>query len=142
MDIEERYQIDEDRLQELSTDDIFIGQRAARELQTRTNVNDEVRSYEVSLWTLQDEFITVLKWSDAQQKNRIQEPKIELDVDGTQKFTFKVPMYIRDHDLTTSIVTYKENPLWYDIKNNHVWLQGLRKVKVIFNKGEQNPPVS
>jgi len=31
----------------------------------------EVRSYEVSLWTLQDEFITVLKWSNVEQKGRI-----------------------------------------------------------------------
>jgi hypothetical protein len=40
----------------------------------RTNLKREVRSYEVSLWTLQDEFITVLKWSDAEQRGRIENP--------------------------------------------------------------------
>ncbi len=55
----------------------------------------EIRSYEVSLWTLQDSFITVLKWSDVEQPGRIQEPKMKLNIDGTESFTFSIPMYIR-----------------------------------------------
>jgi hypothetical protein len=35
-------------------------------------ITEEIRSYEVSLWTLQDDFITVLKWSDVEQKGRIE----------------------------------------------------------------------
>jgi len=55
----------------------------------------EIRSYEVSLWTLQDSFITVLKWSDVEQKGRIENPKMTLNIDGTEKFTFSIPMYYR-----------------------------------------------
>ena len=58
-------------------------------------ITEEIRSYEVSLWTLQDEFITVLKWSDVEQKGRIEEPTMTLNIDGTQNFEFSVPMYIR-----------------------------------------------
>ena len=53
----------------------------------------EVRSYEVSVWTLQDEFLTMLKWSDAEHKGRIQYPKMTLSVDGTQELSFSIPMY-------------------------------------------------
>jgi len=43
----------------------------------------EIRSYEVSLWSLQDEFMTVLKWSDVEQRGRIEHPKMTLNIDGT-----------------------------------------------------------
>jgi len=43
----------------------------------------EIRSYEASLWTLQDDFLTVLKWSDVEQKGRIEHPKMTLNIDGT-----------------------------------------------------------
>ena len=87
----------------------------------------EVRSYEVSLWTLQDEFITVLKWSDVEQKGRIQNPKMTLNVDGTEKFTFSIPMYYK---LNGKLI---ENPNWYNTQNGNL-IRGLRKIKVIFNK--------
>ena len=86
----------------------------------------EIRSYEVSLWTLQDEFITVLKWSDVEQKGRIEEPIMTLNIDGTEEFTCKIPMYIR----------YKgeliENPNWY--AKDEFMIVNLRKMKVILNK--------
>jgi len=44
----------------------------------------EIRSYEVSVWTLQDSFITVLKWSDVEQQGRIENPKMKLNIDGTE----------------------------------------------------------
>ena len=87
----------------------------------------EVRSYEVSLWTLQDEFITVLKWSDVEQKGRIENPKMTLNIDGTEKFTFSIPMY---YNVNGELV---ENPNWYSTRNGNI-IKGLRKVKVIFNK--------
>ena len=96
----------------------------------------EVRSYEVSLWTLQDQFMTVLKWSDVEQKGRIEEPKMTLDVDGTQNFTFKIPMYINKWDENAnyaSRLTKVENPIWYNTQNGNL-IEGMRKVKVIFNK--------
>lgn len=101
----------------------------------------EVRSYEVSLWTLQDDFLTVLKWSDAGQKGQIQNPELILNVDGTEKLSFSIPMYIRTMDYVKNQSTgeleykqvYKENPSWYTVENGMLIL-GLRKLKVIFNK--------
>ena len=90
----------------------------------------EIRSYEVSLWTLQDEFITVLKWSDVEQKGRIESPKLTLNVDGTQKFTFSIPMWYNINGVI------QDNPNWYTVEQGQL-IMGLRKVKVIFNKGEE-----
>ena len=90
----------------------------------------EIRSYEVSLWTLQDEFITVLKWSDVEQKGRIESPKLTLNVDGTQKFTFSIPMWYNIGGVI------QDNPNWYTVEQGQL-IMGLRKVKVIFNKGEE-----
>lgn len=87
----------------------------------------EVRSYEVSLWTLQDEFITVLKWSDVEQKGRIEHPIMTINIDGTEKLTFSIPMYYREKGELV------ENPNWYNTRNGNI-IKGLRKVKVIFNK--------
>ena len=88
----------------------------------------EIRSYEVSLWTLQDEFITVLKWSDVEQRGRIENGKMTLNIDGTQKLTFSIPMY---YQLNGKLI---ENPSWHNAQGQ--LLKGLRKIKVIFNKGE------
>lgn len=95
---------------------------------------EEIRSYEVSLWTLQDTFITVLKWSDVEQVGRIQDPKMTLSTDGTQNFEFSIPMYIyQDGELI-------ENPNWYTIHDGNL-LAATRKVKVIFNKGTSDEAV-
>ena len=67
----------------------------------------EVRSYEVSIWTLQDEFITVLKWSNLENKGRIQNPKMTLADDGTQELKFSIPMYCYDPNINQLI----ENPI-------------------------------
>ena len=101
----------------------------------------EIRSYEVSLWTLQDEFITVLKWSDVEQKGRIESPKMVLNIDGTEKFTFNIPMYYRiyndlglDNNTKNQVGELVENPNWYLVESDEYLIQGLRKIKVIFNK--------
>ena len=87
----------------------------------------EIRSYEVSLWTLQDSFITVLKWSDVEQKGRIEHPKMVLKTDGTQNFSFSVPMfYYKDGKKV-------ENANWYSVRNGNNFTS-MRKIKVIFNK--------
>ena len=93
----------------------------------------EIRSYEVSLWTLQDEFITVLKWSDAEHIGRIEKPIMTLNVDGTQTFECTIPMYIRYNGELI------ENPNWH-LKNEFTILN-LRKMKVIFNKWTDNEAV-
>lgn len=92
-------------------------------------ITEEIRSYEVSIWTLQDEFLTVLKWSDAENKGTIENPKMVLNIDGTQTFDFSIPMY---YYYQGKLI---DNPGWYNTLNGNL-LEGLRKIKVIFNKEE------
>ena len=89
---------------------------------------ENVRSYEVSVWTLQDSFITVLKPSNLEHKGQIQNPVMELKDDGDNKLKLQIPMYIRDF-------SHKEveNPIWYNLRNGTI-IANLRKIKVIFNK--------
>lgn len=101
-------------------------------------ITKELRSYEVSLWTLQDEFITVLKWSDVEQDGRIEKPEMKLGTDGMQSLSFSIPMYLYKevYDDEHAHVLYmerKENPIWYNTRNGNL-MQGLRKIKVILNK--------
>jgi len=51
-------------------------------------------NYEISIWTLQDSFVTVLKPSDLECNGWIQDDSIELNVDGTQNLSFSIPMYL------------------------------------------------
>ena len=88
-----------------------------------------IRPYEISVWTLQDSFLTTLKIPELRTRGHIEEPQMRLKTDGTEEIEFKVPMYYRDKGETI------ENPLWYDIKHG-LLLVGLRKLKVIFNKGK------
>ena len=87
----------------------------------------EVRSYEVSIWTLQDEFITVLKWSNLEHKGKIQNPKLIIADDGTEEFTFSIPHYYDDNGIII------ENPCWQHTVNGNLMVN-MRKIKVIFNK--------
>ena len=97
-------------------------------------ITEEIRSYEVSLWTLQDEFITVLKWSDVEQEGRIQEPKMTLRIDGTENCSFSIPMYLHYWvEAPKAHLEKKENPIWYNTRNGNL-IAGMRKAKVIFNK--------
>ena len=131
-----------------------------QEYYDRGILKKEVRSYEVSLWTLQDEFLTVLKWSDVEQKGRIQNPEMTLNVDGTQNFTFEIPMYINsymltdnfsDEPITSDINLRRENPNWYNRETLRAHESGknlggnlitsMRKIKVIFNKQTKDEQV-
>lgn len=85
------------------------------------------RQYEVSVWSLNDEFITVLSNSNNRNKGSIQNPVMNLNVDGTQEFTFSIPMYYNVNG-----VKYK-NPTW-DIIKNEESIVNTRKIKVILNK--------
>ena len=86
-----------------------------------------IRDYEVSIWTLQDSFITVLKPFGIELKGQIQDPDFKLVDDGTQEFTFKLPMY---YSLNGERI---ENPLWCNTING-VIVASMRKVKLIFKK--------
>ena len=90
--------------------------------------NKNNRSYEISIWTLQDSFITILKAFNLEHKGQIMEPNMVLKDDGDNRFSFKIPMYIRNNQNQ-----FIENPLWYDTINGNI-LVDLRKIKVIFNK--------
>ena len=103
----------------------------------------EFRNYEMSVWTLQDNYITTLKsgdplfvfnsaapaayWSQARARGQIQNGQMELDIDGTQKLSFDIPMYIYIDGQKV------ENPNWYNTRNGNT-LTSMRKIKVIFNK--------
>lgn len=85
------------------------------------------RTYEVSIWTLQDDFITVLKPSDVEHKGLIQDQPLKIKTDGTLEFSFKLPMYLfKGRQLV-------ENPLWYHTQNGNL-IANMRKIKVILNK--------
>ena len=103
------------------------------------DLKKEIRSYEVSLWTLQDEFLTVLKWSDIEQQGRIENPILKINVDGTQSFSCSIPMYYRVYNNPDDTNNGKlvENPNWYSVKSGQL-IMGLRKLKIIFNKGSED----
>ena len=65
-----------------------------------------IRNYEISVWTLQDDFITVLKHSLLENKGQIQNGEMTLNVDGTQELSFSIPLY---YSIDGVLV---ENPLW------------------------------
>ena len=102
---------------------------------------NKIRSYEVSIWTLQDSFITVLKHAHLENKGQIQDPKLVLDVDGTQEFSFSIPMYLMPEideynaplKTTRTILDKVENPIWYNTLNGNLMVS-MRKIKVILNK--------
>ena len=97
-------------------------------------ITEELRSYEVSLWTLQDEFITVLKWSNVEQDGRIKNPQMKLNVDGTQTLSFDIPMYLYyQEDSSNPGLVKRENPIWYNARNKNL-INSMHKIKVIFNK--------
>lgn len=101
------------------------------------------RNYEVSVWTLQDNYITTLKsgdpilvasgsaaaWPQARMQGQIQNGQMELNIDGTQTLSFDIPMYLYINGEKV------ENPNWYDAINENI-LTSMRKIKVIFNKWE------
>lgn len=90
-------------------------------------VQEEVRNYEISVWTLQDDFITVLKAANIQRKGQTQDGELKLNVDGTQELSFSIPMYIYEG------INRIENPTWYDYKHG-ILIANMRKIKVILNK--------
>lgn len=92
------------------------------------------RDYEIQLWTLQDEFLTVLKPYGVENKYFINQPEMKLNIDGTQEFTGEIPMYIyRDTERV-------ENPIWYNVEQGII-ITDLSKIKIIFCKHEEDEKV-
>ena len=100
-------------------------------------ITESQRNYEVSIWTLQDSFITVLKPTNLEFKGQIQDPDMVLKDDGTLNFSFSIPMYIRSFPIPYNEQASKgelvENPIWYNTRNG-VIAASMRKLKVIFDK--------
>lgn len=92
-------------------------------------VKNDIRPYEMSLWTLQDSFITVLKPFGFSSRGQIETPKCRIKNDGTQELSFSIPMYYRKNGELI------ENPIWYNVINGSL-IVNLRKLKLIFNKGD------
>lgn len=87
----------------------------------------ETFTYEVQLWTLQDNYITTLKWATISSKGEIQTPSIKLVDDGTREFSFSIPKFYY-------LDGYKVlNPLWHQIEQLPIEAN-MHKLKVIFNK--------
>ena len=86
-----------------------------------------IRDYEVSVWTLQDSFITILKPFGTRMKGELKDPKLKIIDDGTVEFSFNIPLYywIDGEKI--------ENPLWINTINGTI-MASMRKIKVIFDK--------
>ena len=93
-----------------------------------------LRRYEASVWSLQDDFITVLKAAGVDNKGQIQEPNMSLNVDGTQELSFKIPMYLNINGIK------QENPGWYNYTNG-ILIANMRKIKIILNKGTNSEEI-
>ena len=86
----------------------------------------DLRNFEISVWTLQDEFITVIEDSNNKLRGKTQDATITLNVDGTQELTFSIPMYISKNGQLI------ENLAWR--RAQETILVNTRKIKVILNK--------
>ena len=56
-----------------------------------------------------------------------------LNNDSIDTLDFKIPMYLQVWDSATEQMQKVENPIWYNTTNGNL-IEGLRKIKVIFNK--------
>ena len=93
-----------------------------------------IRSYEISIWTLRDRFISILKWANMDQKGQVQDPEIILRDDGTQELSFTIPQYYQqDFDRIP-------NPLWIHLDQQPL-IANMHKLKVIFNKNTEDEAI-
>ena len=91
-------------------------------------IKEDIRPYELSLWTLQDSFITVLKPIGISHYGQIEAPRCRIKNDGIQELNFVIPMFYYEGGKRV------ENPIWYNVINGSL-IVNLRKLKLIFNKG-------
>ena len=92
-----------------------------------------LRPYEISLWTYNDNFITILTSSDSSSFGETYENTWEDNINGEGKLTFTIPIIYRS-PLTGEVVT---NEKWYDELKKEKLLANEKKVKLIFNKLEK-----
>lgn len=96
-----------------------------------------IRNYEISVWTLQDTFISVLKYANLENKGQIQDGKAKFCVDGTQELSFTIPMYLHSNEVNprwwNTSKDLLTNPIWENVINGNI-IADLRKIKLIINK--------
>ena len=91
-----------------------------------------LRDYEVSIWTLQDSFISVLKPSGSNIKGQLETGSLNIKDDGTLDFNFKIPIKYRNE---SGVLI--DNPLWSNVINGNI-VANMRKIKLIFNRDNTN----
>lgn len=94
----------------------------------------QIRSYEISIWTLQDRFLSVLKWATMNQRGQLQDPEMTLRDDGTQELSFTIPKYYWEGDNRIP------NPMWLHMQDQPLEAN-MHKLKVIFNKNTEDEDV-
>ena len=91
------------------------------------NKSREIRSYEITIWTLQDRFVSVLKQFNMDCKGQIQDPEVVIGNGEIGKLTFSIPkMYWLQGQKY-------ENPLWHQL-DNYPLEANMHKLKVVYNK--------
>ena len=88
------------------------------------------KRYEISLWTFNDKFVSVLASSDVPHKGNAYLPKRYSGLNGESKLSFTLPLKYYDADLGEWVTNEK----WYDELKNSNSLANGRKVKLIFDK--------
>ena len=94
----------------------------------------QLRNFEISIWTLQDDFITTIESAWIKTKGKTQNASMTLNIDGTQQLNFSIPMYYYKNGIKSS------NPAWITFSNNKILLN-TRKIKVILNKQTENEEI-
>ena len=93
------------------------------------------RPYEISLWSHNDRFLSILTSSDAPSLGSAYDPHWYDGINGEKKLTFTIP--IKYFDPQTN--EFVNNEKWYnELKQSHT-LANEKKVKLIFDKLKTDP---
>ena len=91
-------------------------------------------TYEISLWTHDDKFISILAQSSKYYAREAFNPIFKINTNGEINLSFTIPIIIFNKETNT----WEDNTLWYNtLKNNHS-LSNEQKVKLIFDKNKKN----
>lgn len=91
-------------------------------------------TYEISLWTHNDIFLSVLAQSGDLYRNGAYNPVLKMSTNGEVKLTFTIPVVIYNKETGQ----LEDNSLWYNQLRNDNSLANEKRVKCIFNKGQQD----
>ena len=86
------------------------------------------RPYEISLWTYNDRFLSVLVASDAPKLKEGYEPHWYDGINGEKKLTFTIPIKY----FSAETGEFINNEKWYDELRQTNSLANEKKIKLIF----------